>query len=37
MDVTSGFIPRSGKKPAAFNFLQQQERFNQVIGVYDNE
>jgi len=23
--------------PASFNFLQQQERFDQFIGVYNNE
>jgi len=30
-------LKNEATKPAAFNFLQQQERFDQFIGVYNNE
>jgi len=30
-------LKQEATKPAAFNFLQQQERFNDFIRVYNNE
>ena len=30
-------LKKEATQPAAFNFLQQQERFDQFIGVYNNE
>jgi hypothetical protein len=30
-------LKKEATKPAAFNFLQQQERFDDFIGVYNNE
>ena len=30
-------LKKEATKPASFNFLQQQERFDQFIGVYNNE
>ena len=30
-------LKKEATKPAAFNFLQQQERFDRFIGVYNNE
>ncbi len=30
-------LKNDASKPASFNFLQQQERFDQFIGVYNNE
>ncbi len=30
-------LKKEATKPASFNFLQQQERFDDFIGVYNNE